>query len=84
MRTQVRRNDSSLSFAIKDTSFVIYCGINKVYMIIVTFLQPQVLGCAFDIMFFIPPANFVCGGYTVFTLSVCACVHPSVRNVLFP
>ena len=36
------------------------------------------------------PANFVCGGYTVFTLSVCvrACVRPSVRpsvrNVLFP
>ena len=26
------------------------------------------------------PANFVCGGYTVFTSSVCA----SVRNVLFP
>ena len=25
----------------------------------------------------IPPANFVCGGYTVFTC-------PSVRNVLFP
>ena len=27
------------------------------------------------------PANFVCGGYTVFTLSVCvrACVRPSVR-----
>ena len=45
--------------------------------------------------FIIPPANFVCGGYTVFTLSVRippqtlfvvgillsvhACVHPSVR-----
>ena len=31
----------------------------------------------------IPPANFVCGGYTVFTLSVRACVRlcmrPSVR-----
>ena len=30
----------------------------------------------------IPPANFVCGGYTVFTLSVrpsvCPCVRPSV------
>ena len=26
----------------------------------------------------IPPANFVCGGYTVFTLSVPACVRPSV------
>ena len=25
-----------------------------------------------------PPANFVCGGYTVFTLSVRACVRPSV------
>ena len=23
------------------------------------------------------PANFVCGGYTVLTLSVCACVRPS-------
>ena len=30
--------------------------------------------------FVIPPANFVCGGYTVFTLSV----RPCVRNVLFP
>ena len=28
----------------------------------------------------IPPVNFVCGGYTVFTLSVRASVH----NVLFP
>ena len=27
----------------------------------------------------IPPANFVCRGYTVFTLSVRACVRPSVR-----
>ena len=36
--------------------------------------------------FFIPPASFVCGGYTVFTLSVHArvrvCVLLSVRNVL--
>ena len=24
-----------------------------------------------DSQIFIPPANFVCGGYTVFTLSVC-------------
>ena len=40
--------------------------------------------------FFIPPANFVCGGYTVFTLSVCArvrvcvllSVRLSVRNIL--
>ena len=24
----------------------------------------------------IPPANFVCGGYTVFTLSVRPCVRP--------
>ena len=30
-------------------------------------------------LLFIPPANFVCGGYTVFTLSVHACVHPCVR-----
>ena len=29
--------------------------------------------------FVIPPANFVCGGYTVFTLSVRVSVHPSVR-----
>ena len=28
---------------------------------------------------FIPPANFVCGGYTVFTLSVRVCVRASVR-----
>ena len=27
-----------------------------------------------------PPANFVCRGYTLFTL----CVRPSVRNALFP
>ena len=45
---------------------------------------------------FIPPANFVCGPYTVFTLSVrasvCASlrasvrpsVRASVRNALFP
>ena len=26
----------------------------------------------------IPPANFVCGGYTVFTLSMRVCVHPCV------
>ena len=30
-------------------------------------------------VFIIPPANFVCGGYTVFTLSVRACVRSSVR-----
>ena len=28
---------------------------------------------------FIPPANFVCRGYTVFTLSVRPCVRPCVR-----
>ena len=28
--------------------------------------------------FVIPPANFACGGYTVFTFSVRACVRPSV------
>ena len=33
-----------------------------------------------SICFIIPPANFVCRGYTVFTLSV----RPSVRNALFP
>ena len=36
----------------------------------------------------IPPANFVCRGYTVFTLSVRVSVRPSfrpsVRNALFP
>ena len=32
----------------------------------------------------IPPANFVCRGYNVFTLSVRPCVRPSVRNALFP
>ena len=36
-----------------------------------------------SLVFIIPPANFVCGGYTVFTLSVRVCVRPSVRNVLF-
>ena len=34
-----------------------------------------------DFLVFIPPANFVCGGYTVFTLfvraCVCVCVRPS-------
>ena len=33
---------------------------------------------------FIPPANFVCGGYTVFTLSVCACVCVCVRPSVCP
>ena len=32
----------------------------------------------------IPPANFVCGGYSVFTFAVRPCVRPSVRNALFP
>ena len=40
------------------------------------------------LVFVIPPADFVCGGYTVFTLSVRpsvrASVRPSVRNALFP
>ena len=31
------------------------------------------------ILIFIPPANFVCGGYTVFTLSVRVCVRASIR-----
>ena len=30
-----------------------------------------------------PPANFVCRGYTVFTLSVCPSVCPSVHNDCF-
>ena len=36
-----------------------------------------------EFMIFIPPANFVCGGNTVFTLSVRPCICPSVRNTLF-
>ena len=32
----------------------------------------------------IPPANFVCRGYTVFTLSVCASVRPCVRPSVRP
>ena len=50
-------------------------------------LLPQLLMEQFDtfpltrvVVLIIPPANFVCGGYTVFTLSVRA----SVRNILFP
>ena len=45
-----------------------------------------VSGCVYAC--FIPPAIFVCGGYTVFMLSVRVCVRASVcasvRNVLFP
>ena len=37
----------------------------------------------FQRVLFIPPANFVCGGYTVFMLSVRVCNRASVRNVLF-
>ena len=33
---------------------------------------------------FIPPANFVCRGYTVFTLSVRPCVRVSVRASVRP
>ena len=33
---------------------------------------------------FIPPANFVCRGYTVFTLSVRPSVRPSVRASVRP
>ena len=36
-----------------------------------------------DVSTYYTPANFVCGGYTVFTLSVRPCVRASVRNVLF-
>ena len=42
--------------------------------------EMSVLGLIFSI----PPANFVCRGYTVFTLSVHPSVRPSVRNALFP
>ena len=39
------------------------------------FIEP----CLIDISdFIIPPANFVCRGYTVFTLSVRVSVRPSV------
>ena len=40
-----------------------------------------VLTCAFDVdgSVFIPPANFVCRGYTIFTLSVRPSVRASVR-----
>ena len=33
---------------------------------------------------FIPPANFVCGGYTVLTLSVRVCVRVCVRPSVRP
>ena len=33
-----------------------------------------VMGTSLEVI--IPPANFVCGGYTVFTLSVRPCVRP--------
>ena len=31
-----------------------------------------------------PPTSFVCGGFTVFMLSVRASIRVSVHNVLFP
>ena len=37
----------------------------------------------FSNLTFYTPANFVCGGYTVFTLSVHPCVRASVSNALF-
>ena len=37
-----------------------------------------------DNIVFIPPANFVCGGYTVFTLSVRLFVRPCVRPCVRP
>ena len=42
------------------------------------YLHASFLGIAFK-YFIIPPANFVCRGYTVFTLSVRPSVRPSVR-----
>ena len=45
------------------------------------FICIKVWGCA--LLIFIPPANFVCGGYTVFTLTVRACVNPILLE-LFP
>ena len=44
--------------------------------------------CKVNFKDFYTPANFVCRGYTVFTLSVRVsvrpCIRPSVRNALFP
>ena len=37
----------------------------------------------FHYFFYTPPQTLFVVGYTVFTLSVRACVRPSVRNVLF-
>ena len=39
--------------------------------------------CQITLKLIIPPANFVCGGYTVFTLSVRASVRPSVTFCFF-
>ena len=36
--------------------------------------------CIHEQSLIIPPANFVCGGYTVFTLSVRACVCVCMRS----
>ena len=46
-------------------------------------LLPQLLMEQFHTFPIKPPANFVCGGYTVFTLSVGVPVRACVRNVLF-
>ena len=46
---------------------------------------PQVPNIAIKTdLFIIPPANFVCGGYTVFTLSVRASVHACVHACVRP
>ena len=39
-------------------------------------IPPANFVCGGYTVFIIPPANFVCGGYTVLTLSVRACVRP--------
>ena len=50
-------------------------------LIYVSACQRQFVGCAGIlkkerfVTIVIPPANFVCGGYTVFTLSVRVCVR---------
>ena len=77
--------------AILITCQFLFCGTKKVNRrfyrvkkIFLSFLRSiflfPVFLCSFIIPFtensvIIPPANFVCGGYTVFTLSV----HPSIR-----
>ena len=52
--------------------------ITKNYNLIKNTVDAHQVGSIRMKLIFIPPANFVCGGYTVFTLSVRPCVRPSV------